>query len=97
MTAGVKRQFLAWQSGKIERGDYDADMNSGLPDTVVAQISAQLQSLGAPTKFTYIDCTLTSDSRVYTYGAETPKIKLRILYALDRSGKISGLWFRPAP
>lgn len=97
ITAAVKREFLAWQAGKIDRSGYDAEMNKALPDSAVAGVSAQLRSLGAPTKFVFIDRTIVSENRAYTYGAETPKAKLRILYVLDTAGKISGLWFRPAP
>jgi hypothetical protein len=97
ITAAVKREFLAWQAGKIDRSVYSAEMNKALPDSAVAQVSGQLRSLGAPTKFVYIDRSIVSENRAYTYGAETPKAKLRILYVLDTAGKISGLWFRPAP
>jgi hypothetical protein len=97
ITAAVKREFLAWQAGKIDRSVYSAEMNKALPDSAVANVSAQLRSLGAPTKFVYLDRTSVSENRAYTYGADTPKAKLRILYVLDTAGKISGLWFRPAP
>lgn len=92
----VKRQYLAWQTGKIDRNDFSAEMNKELPDATVARVASQLQSLGAPKKFTYVERTLWNGYRVYTYRVETQKARLRMLYTVDAEGKISALWFRPA-
>jgi hypothetical protein len=97
ITAAVKKQFLAWQVGAVDRTLYDAEMNKGINDAIVAQISSQLQSLGAPAKFTYVDRVIYNDNRVYVYAVETAKAKVRMQYALDAAGKISGLYFRAAP
>jgi hypothetical protein len=92
----VKKQYLAWQAGKVDRNDFSAEMNKGLPDGTVARVASQLQSLGAATRFTYVERTLWNGNRVYTYRVETAKAKLRMLYTVDAAGKITALWFRPA-
>ncbi len=97
IAATVKKVFLSWQAGKIDRSAYDAEMNKALTDATIAQVSTQLRAFGAPTKVTFLDWTVVNDNRAYTYGVETPKGNVRVLYVLDGAGKISGLYFRPAP
>jgi hypothetical protein len=96
VATAVKKQYLAWQAGKVDRDGFSAEMNKGLSDATVARVAAQLQSLGAPTRFTYMERTLWNGSRVYTYRVETAQAKLRMLYTVDAAGKITALWFRPA-
>jgi membrane-bound lytic murein transglycosylase B len=96
VTAAVKKQFLDWQAGKVDRADYNAQANAQLTDAVIAQVSPQLQALGPPVKFTFMDRMVKDDNRIYIYGVDTAKAKVQMLYALDSAGKISGIFFRPA-
>ncbi len=97
VTSEAKTQFLAWQAGKIDRSLYSAEANKQLTDALVSDVSAKLGAMGAPTKVTFLDQSTVSGNVIYTYGVDTPKGKLQMLFALDKDNKISGIFFRPAP
>lgn len=97
VTPSVKKQYLAWETGKVDHADYNADANKQLTPELVAQVAAQLQPLGDPTKFTYIEGKTQGGYRFYAYRVETPKTRLRMEYVIDSTGKIAGIRFSPAP
>jgi hypothetical protein len=97
VTAEAKAQYAAWETGKIDRSKYSADASKQLTDAMVTDVSGKLAPFGDPKSFTFLDKSVLNGNAVYTYGVETPKGKLQMLLALDGAGKISGIFFRPAP
>jgi hypothetical protein len=97
ITAGLKKQILALQSGKIDRADYNARMNAALTPQLLAQASGELKAYGPPKSLSLFSQFTKDDDRAYLYRVETAKGTLHFTYVLDASGKISGLYFKPAP
>ena len=96
VTAAVRKQYFAWQSGTLDRAAYSDEANKQFAPGLVSQISSQLQQLGDPTVFIFLGRKTQGEYRIYSYEVDTPKAKLRMAYALDAAGKIAGIQFAPA-
>lgn len=97
ITAQARAQFIAWQSGKIDRSLYNAEANKQLTDALIADVAGKLSPLGPPTKVNFVDKSTADGNTIYTYAVDTAKGRVQMLLALDGSHKISGIFFRPAP
>ncbi len=95
VAAAVRAQFLEWQAGKVDQSAYAEEANRQFTPAIVAQVSAQLQPLGAPLKLTLLDRRVQDGVRSYIYAVDATKGKLHVFYAVDAAGKVVGIRFSP--
>ncbi len=94
----AKAWFLSLQAGKILDSSALTDaMRAGLTPELVSKTATILQPLGAPKAFTQISTGTQSGSTYYVYkvGFKSGDA-VDFIYAVDGTGKISGLRVTPA-
>jgi len=96
ITDRVKTEFAAWQKGQIVRAHYTQQANESFSDTTIAAISEQLRTLGDLKSATFKGASTESGSTVYAYRVSCAKGDVSMTLALDKTGHISGVAFRPA-
>ena len=100
VVARAKAEFLAWQSGKIDRSHYSAAVNTGIPDATVWQIASQLRTFGdfvslAPqNKSAAVQGGVTLTVYDFLVTCKGGNIAYRLV--INPSDKIDGIFFRPA-
>ncbi|MBV8343499.1 MAG: hypothetical protein JO190_00715 [Candidatus Eremiobacteraeota bacterium] len=92
VTARAKDWLHQIQTGKVDRSQLTDKMNAALTDTTLASVSAQLSPLGDPTSFTLSGKTTEDVYTVYVFKVVWPSVTLAETFAVDRSGKIAGLY-----
>jgi len=91
VTARVRRVWAAFMSGTPDRSELSDRVNAALTPAVLAQSSAQLKGLGAPTAWTYAGTTLTGDMTAYDYRVEfATGTTLTLTMSVGPDGKITG-------
>jgi len=93
----AKAEFLAWQSGVLDKSRYTPALAAAATADVIGQVSPQLQSLGDLKSIAYTAAWLRDGFRQYQYLITCSKSPILMLYALDAQGKVAGVRFRPAP
>ncbi|MGA7354845.1 MAG: hypothetical protein WBW76_05365, partial [Candidatus Cybelea sp.] len=83
------------QTGKVDRSQLDAKMNTALTDSIVAQVSTQLAPLGDPTAFALTQKLVQGTNTIYIYKVTFPSVTLNEIFALDSDGKVAGLLLKP--
>jgi CubicO group peptidase (beta-lactamase class C family) len=98
ITAAVRAEYERWRAGKVDFTRFDAAMRAALNDATVQQVTAGLAPLGAPTAFVYAGKTALPNNAgtAYSYRVVAPGGAVSLVYSLDTTGKINGLWFKPA-
>ncbi len=98
MTLVARRQFVAWQAGRIDRADYTASLSARTDDAKVQQSSTELGQLGALEGVQYLGPLdipgLPPDVTVYLYKMLCSNGFIYEQLALDTGGKIEGIVFR---
>ena len=96
--AQAKAWFLSLQEGKVLDAAALTDaMRAGLTPQVLAASSQALAPLGAPTGFTQVSTGTASGSTYYVYAVRFKTGETwNFIYALDATGKVSGLRVAPA-
>lgn len=98
VTLVARRQFVAWQAGKIDRAQYTAELSAQTDDAKVQQASQDLGSLGALTGTQYLGPLeipdLPSGVHVYLYRMLCTNGSIYEQLALNGQGKIAGIIFR---
>jgi hypothetical protein len=97
-TLALAQSLLAQaQSGHFDRSQLTSTMSAALTDEQAAQLSGQMAPLGKPSSFTLEAKATKGDFTKYVYRVAFTDATLEEDMVLDSSGKVAGLWFRPAP
>lgn len=99
VTERVRTEFKAWQTGKIDRTHYSSEANANFTDDAIAQIGEHLKPLGDIKSMLFTGSTTRLQNNVYNYynyRVVCEKGDVKVQLALDRTGKVSGISFRPA-
>lgn len=96
ITARAKDWLHRVQTGTIDRAQLNAQMDSAFSDALVKQTAAQFGPLGDPTDFSLVDTRSVAGNVAYMYKATFKSGAVYWVFALDQTGKISGLHFLPA-
>lgn len=88
-------EFLAFQTGKIDRTHYDAAANTDLTDAKVTQASAGLKTLGDFKDITQLERADRQGLIIYLYRVRAQSGTVQMVLAVDKDGKIAGIFFRP--
>ena len=96
--AKAKAWFLALQAGKILDASVLTDeMSKALTPGMLDQVSRSLAPLGAPTSFAQIATGSQAGSTYYVYAVKFKSgDAVNFIYAIDGTGKVSGLRVTPA-
>lgn len=85
------------QAGRIDRSRLSPGLNSTLTSGTLADMKAQLAPLGSASSFTLQSRTKDASSTTYYYRIAFANTGAYEELTLDSSGKVAGLWFKPAP
>jgi len=94
LTLRAKEWLRRFETGDIDRTQLDPEMNHALTGPVVAKTAAQLKPLGEPTDFTYLYQQKGPAGIGYSYQVTFKDGTLVWFFAVDSSGKITGLRLR---
>ena len=98
MTELARKQFVAWQAGKINKSLYTAGVQDKLTDEKIDQASHGLGRLGALTGAVYIGPLIApdipSDAHGYIYQMNCIDGTVYLLMILDSQGKIATIFFK---
>ncbi len=86
-------QFLAWQSGTIDRSRYGAAVNANLTDKVLQGGSAALARLGGLQKATFLGISVARGARFYVYRMACENGSIRMEFSLAPDGRIALIFF----
>ena len=91
VTARAKRVWDELLSGKVDRAEFTTTMSDALTPAVLAQSTAQLRPLGAPTSWVYAGSDVTGTTTTYSYRVGfAGGVTLTIMMSVGADGKISG-------
>ena len=104
----ARRQFVAWQAGRIDRSEYTAQLSAQTPDSKIEASSIDLGALGALTGVTYLGPRdsmyddLPPGIHVYLYQMLCTNGNIFEQLTLDPRNKVAGIIFAdtaptPAP
>jgi hypothetical protein len=85
------------QTGQFDRSQLDDKLNADLTDAVAKNIASQMAPLGDPTSFTLTVFASQDGYNVYLYKVVFKNTTINEQLVIDpKTGKIAGLFFRPA-
>ena len=93
----AKSEFLAWQSGKLDKSNYTKRLADEATDMAISQISPQLQALGDFKSITWTSAWMYQGYKNYQYVVACSKGSMLMIVALDPQGLTGGVRFRPVP
>ena len=95
ITKVAVREFLAWQTGTVDRSHYSDQMNANISDELLTKSAAGLAHLGALQKTTFEGISIAgpTNQTFYTYTMACADGSVRMQFGLDQQGKISLLYF----
>lgn len=91
----AQTEFLAFQSGKVDRTHYNAASNAEFTDAKIAQVSAGLKSLGTFKDITQLERAERQSLTIFVYRVRAEGGIVQMLLAVDKDGKYAGVFFRP--
>ena len=98
VTKLVRQQFVAWQSGSINKAAYSPEVREKLSDATIGDVSHKLAILGPLTDTVYIGRLFTNDipadARGYIYQMVCREGNVYLLTILDGQGKIATIYFK---
>ncbi len=98
VTKLVRQQFVAWQSGSIDKSLYAQKVQQQLNDAKINDVSQKLASLGALTNTVYIGPYVSPDfppaARGYIYQMQCNEGNVYVFTVLDAEGKIATIYFK---
>jgi hypothetical protein len=83
-------------AGKVDRSQLSPETNPRLTDARLAQIAAQLATLGTPTEFVFrgVDDVPSGNAKAYVYLVKFPSQTLKLTAILDtKTGKFAQYFF----
>ena len=95
ITKVAVREFLAWQTGAVDRAHYSDQMNANISDELLTKSAAGLAHLGALQKTTFEGTSIAGpmNQTFYTYTMTCTDGSVRMQFGFDPQGKISLLYF----
>jgi hypothetical protein len=99
VTLMARRQFVAWQAGRIDRVEYAASLNAQIPDAKLESTSTNLGTLGALDGVKYLGprdavyAPLPAGIHVYLYDMLCANGSIYEQLTLDANGKVVGIEF----
>lgn len=87
------QQFLAWQTGTVNRDLYADSVNNQLSDEVLQGAATTLARLGALQQATFQGISTARGSRFYVYGMACENGSVKMEFSLDAAGKIALIFF----
>jgi hypothetical protein len=99
VTLIARRQFVAWQAGRIDRAQYTPTLNAQIPDSKVEESSSNLGSLGALNNVQYLGPRdsiygdLPPGVHVYLYQMLCSNGSIYEQLTLDPSDRVAGIIF----
>ena len=98
IAARARDWFGRLQRRDIDRAQLTPAMKAGLSATTVATVAAQIAPLGAPVTFPFVRTTGTAGVTGYVYRPTFASgVALDYTFAVDRAGKIDGLFVTAVP
>jgi hypothetical protein len=98
VTKLVRQQFVAWQSGSINRSIYSDKIQVQLSDAKINDVSQKLAALGALESTVYIGPFISSDippdAHGYIYQMQCREGNVYVFTVLDPQGKIATIYFK---
>lgn len=95
--ARAKEWLERAQTGNVDRSQLTASMSTALTGALVAAAKSALAPLGTPVNFTLRSHYEIDGNSVYVYRAAFKDGAWNEQISFTSEGKISGLYFRPAP
>lgn len=96
ITSRAQSEYVAWQSGKIDRDRYTARAASAFTPALVAQVAGELTAYGAPGPPIFRGKTQAPDgTTIYAYRVPCANTDVWMSMGLDAGGKIDGIAFQP--
>jgi hypothetical protein len=95
VTERIRREFLAWQGGRIDRATYSPDAGGTYDDALVASTRPVLVDVGTPNAIIYRETSLLLGDYVYRYDVTGTTGWVSVLYSIDANGKTDGIVFTP--
>ena len=95
VTARARAEFIAWQSGTIDRTHYTKPAADAFSDAVIAQVSPQIKALGALTTMTFVSAHPYQGDVIYRYTLACANGNALYTYVINGDGKIDGIFFKP--
>jgi hypothetical protein len=92
--ASAKEWFFRFQSGEIDRGQLDDQLNTELTTASVTKERATLRGYGTPTEFAFIGTERVPGATGYDFLISFRSGKVVEALAFDRAGTIVGIAFR---
>lgn len=86
-------QFLAWQSGTVDRTLFTDEINSQLSDESLDRGTRALANMGALQSAAFLGTSKTHGFNVFVYKMTCEHGSVNMDFALDPSGKISLIFF----
>jgi len=87
------QQFLAWQSGVVDRTLYSQSVTDALTDDVLTRGTATLARLGGLQKATFRGISHAKGATFYVYHMACEYGSVEMEFALDPAGKIALIFF----
>lgn len=87
------QQFLAWQSGAVDRTLYGQGVTDALTDDVLNRGTATLARLGGLQKATFRGISRSKGASFYVYHMACENGSVEMEFALDPAGKIALIFF----
>ena len=87
------QQFLAWQSGTVDRGLYADQVNAELTDDMMDRGTKTLAKLGALQKVQFQGISSAKGVTFYVYKMVCANGTIQMDFALDPAGKIALIFF----
>ena len=98
ITKIVRQQFVAWQSGSINKSLYSPNVRVKLTDAIVDDVSKKLAALGPLTNAVFIGPffvnDIPADARGYIYQMVCQNGNVYLFTILDGQGKIATIYFK---
>jgi hypothetical protein len=98
ITKLVRQQFVAWQSGSINKSLYSDKIQAQLNDAKINDVSQKLAALGALESMVYIGPFVSSDSppdaHGYIYQMLCREANVYVFTIVDPQGKIATIYFK---
>jgi hypothetical protein len=98
VTKIIRQQFLAWQSGSIDKSLYAPQVLSKLTDAKIDDVAHALGALGPLANTVYvapfIAPDMPPDARGYIYQMQCTEGNIYLWMILDGSGKIASIFFK---
>jgi hypothetical protein len=93
----AKAEFLAWQSGKLDKSHYSKALDAAATDDAVAKVTPQLKALGDLKSVVFTaGWVIAPGKNAYQYLVTCSTASMLMLYVVSPPATVEGVRFRPA-